>query len=83
MSKKFAELTEEALQQVTGGYTEQSTSDKIMMEMSNWLDANPNATKSEVYSKLKTLIDENMDKLTPNELEALNGLLRVFEFEEI
>ena len=83
LNKKFALLPDDALQQVTGGYSEPSTTDMILRDMSNWLDANPNATKSEVYSKLKTMIDENMDRLTPDELAALNGLLKAFEFEEI
>lgn len=74
----LSELTDDALLQVTGGHSEPGTLDRILIELSSWLDAHPNATKSDVYDILHEKKDENADILTASEVIALNELLNSF-----
>ena len=46
---KLAALTDDALQQVTGGHNDHGILERIMSEIYAWLDAHPNVTKLDVY----------------------------------
>ena len=78
LNKMLLELTDDALLQVTGGHGEPGTLDRILIELSSWLDAHPNATKSDIYDILHEKKDENADILTADEVIALNELLNSF-----
>lgn len=75
MFRKLSELTEDEMLRVTGGYGGKGVLDAIMEEITRWLDAHPNATKSEVYSLLNNKMAEYADELTEDELECLKQLL--------
>lgn len=70
--RKLAELTDDALRQATGGRGEFGTLERILNEISAWLDAHPNATKSDIHSILKEKKEAYADALTADELRALD-----------
>ena len=76
---KFSALTDDEMKQITGGHEESNLLEKILCELSEWLDFHPNATKSEVYDELKKRRDENADRLTETEMQYLTQLLKAFE----
>ena len=76
---KFPALTDDEMKQVTGGHEESNVLEKILCELSEWLNFHPNATKSEVYDELKKRRDENADRLTETEMQYLTQLLKAFE----
>lgn len=78
LNKKLAELTDDALRQVTGGHGETGILDRIMIELSAWLDTKPNATKSDIYRILNEKKNEYADELTADEMAALDELLNSF-----
>ena len=78
LNKKFALLPDDALQQVTGGYSESGTLENILQELTCWLDKHPNATKSEIYDVLKEKANDNSIVLTEDELNFMNQLLNSF-----
>lgn len=78
LNKKIIELTDDALQHVSGGQSELGTLDRILMELTACLDAHPNATKSDIYCILQEKKNEYADMLTIDELSALNELMNSF-----
>lgn len=76
--KRIAELTDDALLQVTGGRDETGTLIRIMEEITAWLDAHPNATKREVYCLLNEKREAYADRLTDEEQIILDELLKSF-----
>lgn len=78
LNKKLAELTDDEMKQVTGGQGESGRLDAILYEVSNWLNAHPNATNSDIYKLLYDKMMANADKLTEDELRALNELMNSF-----
>ena len=78
LNRMLSELTDDALLRVTGGHGEPGTLDRILIELYSWLDAHPNATKSDVYDILHEKKAENADILTADEVIALNELLNLF-----
>lgn len=75
---KLSQLTDDEMLQVTGGHGEKSMLDAIIEEITMWLDAHPNATKSDVYSLLNEKMAMYADELTEDELECLKQLLNSF-----
>ena len=76
---KFSALTDDEMKQITGGHEESNVLEKILCELSEWLNFHPNATKREVYDELKKRRDENADRLTETEMQYLTQLLKAFE----
>ena len=76
---KFPTLTDDEMKQVTGGHEESNVLEKILCELSEWLDFHPNATKPDVYNELKKRRDEYADSLTETEMQYLTQLLKAFE----
>lgn len=76
---KFPALTDDEMKQITGGHEESNVLEKILCELSEWLNFHPNATKREVYDELKKRRDENADRLTETEMQYLTQLLKAFE----
>ena len=72
---KLAALTDDALQQVTGGHNDHGILERIMSEIYAWLDAHPNATKPDVYDILKEKKSAYADELTADEVCVLDELL--------
>lgn len=79
---KFPALTDDEVKQVTGGHEESNVLEKILCELSEWLDFHPNATKREVYNELKKRRDEYADSLTETEMQYLTQLLKALKNEE-
>ncbi len=86
LNRKFAVLNEDELGPVTGGAhvggvcgpDYNSTLDRILFELSAWLDAHPNATKSDIYNLLKEKKEVYADKLTVDELSVLDEILSLY-----
>lgn len=76
MNRQLRELADDELELVSGG----GTLEDILREVSNWLDAHPNATKLDVYDELHQLVTENEDELTEEEMAAARQLLNNFAF---
>ena len=76
MNRQLRELADDELELVSGG----GTLEDILCEVSNWLDAHPNATKLDVYDELHQLVTENEGKLTEEEMAAARQLLNNFAF---
>ena len=86
LNKKLAELSGDKLELVTGGAYDggvcgpdnNSTLDRILNELSAWLNAHPNATKSDIYNVLNDMKAMHADELTVDELNVLNEILNNF-----
>ena len=75
---KLAALTDDALQQVTGGHNDSGMLDRILSEIYSWLEAHPNVTKRDVYDILKEKKSAYADELTADEVCILDELLNSF-----
>ena len=75
---KLAALTDDALQQVTGGHNDFGMLDRILSEIYSWIAAHTNATKQDVYDILMEKKSAYADRLTADEVRILEELLNSF-----
>ena len=86
LNKKLAELSGDKLELVTGGAYDggvcgpdnNSTLDRILNELSAWLNAHPNATKPDIYKILNEKKAEYAVVLTVDELYVLDEILNLY-----
>lgn len=86
LSVKPAELSGDELESVTGGAYDggvcgpdnNSTLDRILNELSAWLNAHPNATKPDIYKILNEKKVAYANELTVSELYVLDEILNLY-----